>query len=112
MNMNLDMLLHRYVMNAPAHISVDHKNMNPLDNRKNNLRMCTKSQNGCNRGIPSNNTSGIKGVSFDKQTNSWAAYIGINGKCLKIGRFKNIEDAKEARLTAARKYHGEFAREA
>ena len=56
----------------------DHKNLSTLDNRKENLRDATSSQNSMNQHKQSNNTSGFIGVSFDKETNKWVAYININ----------------------------------
>lgn len=58
--------MHRPVMNARDHEQVDHINHDGLDNRKENLRIVTNSQNGMNRRLTSANTSGYKGVSFDR----------------------------------------------
>ena len=61
-------LLHREIIGAPPGMVVDHINHDTLDNRKENLRLCTRSQNGMNRkGPPSNSTSGVRGVSWKKQ---------------------------------------------
>lgn len=87
----------------------DHKNMNTLDNRKENLRKATNSQNNTNQHKQSNNTSGFIGVSFDRETNKWAAYINIDKKRKRIGRFISLKDAVMARLNAESKYYGEFA---
>ena len=87
----------------------DHINRNELDNRKENLRECTKSENAMNCPIKENNTSGFTGVSFDKKQNKWHSYIGINGKRINIGKFNNKDDAIRARLKAEKEYFGEFA---
>jgi hypothetical protein len=105
--------LHRILMNAKKGDCVDHINGDGLDNRKNNLRLCTKSQNGCNRGKDRDNTSGYKGVTYvtnkNKRKKRWIAQITINKKHIYIGHFKTKEEAAIAWNEAAKKYHGEFA---
>lgn len=86
----------------------DHINRNELDNRKKNLRACTRSQNQQNRSIDSRNVSGITGV-IPTKFNTWKASLIVNKK-EKIGKcFKTKEDAIRARLRAEVKYFGEFA---
>ena len=58
--------IHRVIINAPKGMQVDHINGNPLDNRRENLRICTNQQNGMNRGKPKDNTSGYKGVTYGR----------------------------------------------
>lgn len=87
----------------------DHINRNPLDNRKSNLRQASTQENARNRSVPSNNTSGFIGVSWDKDAEKWRAFIKINGKNKWLGRFINKEDAIVARLKAEKEYFGEFA---
>jgi len=86
-------------------ILIDHKNRNKLDNRKSNLRLCNKSQNAINSKIRVDNTSGVRGVYWNNQKNKWQAQIGINGKVINLGRFKNKKDAAKARKNAETKYH-------
>lgn len=100
--------MHRIVMNAPKGMDVDHLNGNGLDNRKCNLRICTKSQNGMNKGILNRNTSGFKGIY--RKHRKWIAQIGVNNKRIRIGSFNTPEEAYKAYCEAAIKYHGEFAR--
>ena len=100
--------LHRFIMNCPKDMVVDHINMNPLDNRKCNLRICTMQQNNFNKKEQTNNTSGRVGVTWDKQTNKWLAQIQVDGKNIKLGRFKNKEEAIRAREEAELKYFGEY----
>lgn len=103
-------LMHRLITNCPDDLIVDHINHNKIDNRKSsNLRICTHSQNSMNRGLKLNNTSGITGISFEKDRNKYKAYITINGRLKNIGRFDNIEDAIKARKEAEEKYYGEFS---
>ena len=87
----------------------DHINRNPLDNRKANLRDASYTENARNYSRQKNNTSGFSGVCWDKQCNKWIAYITIDKRRKKIGRFINKEDAIIARLEAEKKYFGVFA---
>jgi len=102
--------MHREIMNAPAHLLVDHRNGVPLDNRRSNLRLATQSQNRQNRRKRENTTSRYIGVCFDKQTGKWKARIKTNGREICLGRFDSEIEAALAYDAAARKYHGEFAR--
>jgi len=101
--------MHRLIMDAPANKQVDHKNKCTLDNRKDNLRICTQSENMSNRGPTRANTSGYKGVYFCTWVNRWRAGIRKNGKTYHLGRFDTPEEAAEAYNHVAMEYHGEFA---
>jgi hypothetical protein len=84
-----------------------------LDNRKSNLRMATRSQNNCNRGLRKDNTSGIKGVCPDpKRPGWWIAQIMHHKKGYNLGSFPDKEQAATAYKEAAIRMHGEFARTA
>ena len=87
----------------------DHINRNPLDNRKSNLRPATYTENARNYSVQKNNTSGFSGISWDKERSKWVAYIVVNKKRKKLGRFINKEDAIKARLEAEAKYFSDFA---
>ena len=100
--------LHRYIMNPPEGMVVDHINHNRLDNRRENLRICSPQENSMNAG-KRHNSSGIMGVSWDKENNKWKAQIRINGRNKNLGRFNTIEEAAEARRQAEIEYFGEFA---
>lgn len=108
--------LHRFVMERvlgrelQSCETIDHINLNTLDNRRCNLRVATFSQNGMNRGKYSRNTSGYKGVSWDKECGKWRAQIMKQGKPYKIGRFDTPEEAYAAYCATALELHGEFAR--
>lgn len=101
--------MHREIMGNPEGVEVDHRNGNTTDNRRENLRVATKFQNEQNRGKNRNNTSGYKGVGFDKLTNRWTAKIDSGGKTHWLGRFKTAEEASLAYNAAAQRLHGEFA---
>jgi len=110
-------IMHRVIMGAPKGIQVDHirgtllpSDPNCLDNRKSNLRLATQQQNLCNKTMQSNNTSGFKGVTWDKQTHRWMAQISVNRKHIKLGRFDSLEEAAEVYNSAAILYFGEFAK--
>lgn len=105
-----DFLLHRYICNANENELIDHINGNKLDNRKINLRPVNKSQNAMNSKVPKNNTSGVKGVYWDKRSKKWEASIQINMKKKILGYFENKEDAIKSRKEAENKFFGEYAR--
>ena len=100
--------LHRLIMDCIDDMVVDHINHNPLDNRKENLRICTQQQNNKNQKKKSNNTSGVIGVCWDKSRNKWAASIMYNHKNIHLGRFNTKEEAIEARKQAEIEYYGEY----
>lgn len=87
----------------------DHKDRNELNNKKDNLRLCTKSQNRINANKRNDNTSGFTGISYNKNDHKWWVKISINKKETLVGRYVNKEDAIIARLKAEKKYYGEFA---
>lgn len=90
-------LLSRYIMKYSGKNFVDHINHNPLDNRKENLRIVTPHQNALNKISRENSSSQYVGVSWNKHRNNWLSYITINGKTTYIGSFKNEIDAHNAR---------------
>lgn len=100
--------LHRLITNAPAGMVVDHINHNVLDNREENLRVCTQTQNSYNTKMKSNNTSGYIGVTWNEKLNKWQSAITVNRKSIYLGVFKDINDAVTIRRKAEIKYFGEF----
>lgn len=90
--------------------SIDHINTIKTDNRIENLREASHSQNGFNRPMSSRNTSGFKGVSWSKREKVYRAQIKVNRKNIFLGLFSDPAEAHEAHKEAAKKYHGEFAR--
>ena len=87
----------------------DHIDRNPLNNRKDNLRPATATENARNRSKQNNNTSGFIGVCLSKNKSKWKASIMIDGKTIYLGTFVDKNDAIKARLEAESKYFKEFA---
>lgn len=100
--------LHRFIKNVldDEDIEIDHENRNPLNNRKYNLRLCSHRNNSRYKGIQSNNTSGVIGVSYSDRNDKWRVYITPNKKQIHLGYFDDIENATIARLKAELQYYG------
>ena len=93
----------------PLEKLVDHIDGDKSNNKINNLRLASKSQNGRNRvNLPSNNTSGVIGVSWDKNKKKWRSKICRDGVQKDLGHFTNKEDAIQARKEGEKKYFGRF----
>ena len=90
--------------------SVDHEDGDGLNNVRSNLRLATQSQNMGNQCRRADNTSGYKGVSWDKSREKWEAYITITGRRRRLGRFDDPKEAAEAYDRAAVLHFGRFAR--
>ena len=103
-----DIRMHNVIMSPPSGLFVDHIYHNGLDNQRRHLRICTRSQNAMNRKTPTSNTSGHKGVSWDKVKRKWRARIQLQGKKTCLGFFDDIEDAVISRLAGEIKYFGEY----
>jgi len=91
---------------------IDHINGDPSDNRICNLRKATPAQNQANSRRPKNNTTGFKGVTFDKKSGVYRAKIMVNYKTVHLGGFSTAEKAHEAYVKAANEFYGPFARAA
>lgn len=102
-------LMHRFILAAPRNMHVDHIDGNGVNNQRTNLRLCTHAQNLYNRGAPTSNKSGYKGVSWHSGAKRWRSTIMVNCKQTHLGFFKDPKDAHLAYCEAARKLHGEFA---
>lgn len=89
---------------------IDHIDGNKQNNRISNLRDVTHLQNGWNRSTRSWSGTGVKGVTFCKQTKKYRAVLRTGGKTICLGRYANIADARAAYLRAAEKAFGEFMR--
>lgn len=104
--------MHRAILCATVDsgLDVDHINGNGLDNRRCNIRFCTKAQNARNQQLSNRNTSGCKGVYFDKNSNKWRARIMVDKKFISLGYYSSIENASFAYEKASIEHHGEFSR--
>lgn len=103
-------LLHRLIMKPDKGYEVDHIDGNPLNMRKCNMRVCTHKQNGRNLSLSVLNTSGYKGVTWDKSCHKWMAHIRVNDKHITLGYFKDKEEAAKIREEAELKYFGKYSR--
>lgn len=99
--------MHRALMAAPTGQQVDHKNRNGLDNRRENLRICTPGDNQHNSGPRRGGSSQFKGVHWTRY--GWSASIKPPTGTKHLGYFLHEEDAARAYDVEARKQYGEFA---
>jgi hypothetical protein len=101
-------LMHRLILGANDGEWVDHRDNNGLNNYKNNLRICTPSQNQAGKG-PQGNTSLFKGVHWETSRNKWKAVIMQDGKSYFLGRYDSEVEAARVYDETARELFGEFA---
>lgn len=101
--------LHRFLMDAPDGMVVDHINHDTLDCRFENMRLCSHSENMRNRKSTRKSSSRYLGVSLCKRTNRWLARIKSNGQERYLGYYKSEINAAKAYDKAAKEIHGEFA---
>lgn len=100
---------HNLVMHTPDEYVVDHINGNGLDNRKQNLRICSRAENARNRKLNKNSTSGFKGVSRVSK-NRWRASLRINGVDIRGSLYSDPAVAAKEYDLMSRAWHGEFGR--
>jgi len=98
-------LMHREILHAKDNECIDHKNRNILDNRKCNIRICTRTENKINQSIYKNNTSGYKGVTWNKAHQKWRASIAGHY----IGDFSSSKKAARAYDKKCSELYGDFA---
>lgn len=101
--------MHRVINNTPDGMDTDHISMDRLDNRKSNLRSCSRSQNRMNVNVHTDNISGFKGVGWHKRDRKWQAQIMNNGENYYLGSFDTPEEAAMAYNHKAKELFGEFA---
>jgi len=97
-----------FIDNSENKPCIDHINCNKLDNNVINLRWATTIENGRNTCIQKNNSSGVKGVYFDKDRNKWCAHVKVNYKRRFIGRYATLKEAKHARQNKVNELFGEY----
>jgi hypothetical protein len=100
-------MLHQFVLSTS--LDVDHRNGDTLDNRRANLRATDPSHNGGNQRVHINNSSGYKGVTWDKRRRKWLAQISVGGRGRYLGNHDDVEAAARAYDQAAIEAWGEFA---
>jgi len=103
-------MMHRVIAETPDAMETDHIDGDGLNNRRDNMRNATRSQNQHNQGLAAHNTSGFKGVTWHKARAKWRAQIKINGKQRYLGMFGSLESASAAYAAASAELHGEFGR--
>ncbi len=101
-------LMHRIILNAPVNLEIDHISGNGLDNRRCNLRICTRSQNQMNA-HPRKGTSNYKGVHWNSGHKKWSASIRLAGKLVALGDFESEYEASKAYNSAAEEHFRQFA---
>lgn len=94
----------------PENIMTDHRDNDGLNNRRDNLRLASRSENQRNRPTCKNSNTGLKGASIVTHRNCYQSVICIDGKRKFLGYFSTAEEAHQAYCEAAVKYYGEFAR--
>lgn len=102
--------MHHMILDAPGGYLRDHINGDRLDNRRSNLRLATALQNSANAKRRSDNTSGFKGVYWNKQIRRWKVQIRDGAKRIHLGYFHDVMDAARAYDAKAKEFFGEFAR--
>jgi hypothetical protein len=104
--------MHRFLMGLVRGDGkeVDHINGNILDNQRKNLRVCSHHQNLINKKLQRNNTSGVRGVSWNKRKEMWQVYIVLNRKKIDLGYFDDLVLAAKRYNQEAKEMFGEFAK--
>jgi hypothetical protein len=101
--------MHRFILDAPHGVQVDHIDHNGLNNARDNIRLATSQQNMRNRRTGSTNTSGVKGVWWCRNAQKWRAALKIRGKPIQVGYFSTKEEAAIAIARKRAEMHGEYA---
>lgn len=102
-------LLHRMIMQPEASVDIDHINGDKLDNRKSNLRLCSRGQNGLNKPQRSHSKQLYKGIEYRKDVGKYTARINFKGKRYNLGHYVTPEEAASVYNAKAKELFGEFA---
>lgn len=100
--------LHREIMRTGKEFVVDHINHDKLNNQRKNLRNCSRAENQFNQKLRKDNTSGFKGVRFNKKTGKWRADIMMNRRSKFLGHFPSAQEAAKAYTESAKRLFGRF----
>lgn len=103
-------LMHREILSTPKGVETDHRDNDTLNNQRINLRLSTSKQNAKNKRLSKSNTSGYKGVCWDKYCSKWKASIRVDMIRKHLGNFNTPEEAALAYNYASEIYHGEFSK--
>ena len=103
-------MMHRIIAGTPNGFDTDHRDGDGRNNRRSNLRTATKAQNQHNARTRADNTSGARGVSWNKGATKWEARIMLGGIRHSLGLFKTVEAAASAYARGSAELHGEFGR--
>lgn len=101
--------MHRYLMEEPVGLYVDHVDGNGLNNQRNNLRFATNQLNQANSRKKVPGSSKYKGVHYSKARQKWRSQIMFNGKYIHLGYFLTEDEAGQAYNAAAKKHFGDYA---
>jgi hypothetical protein len=101
--------MHRLIAGTMPGQETDHRNGNPLDNRRANLRPCRHNENLWNQGVNRRNSTGYKGVYLDQRRGKYVARIRLNNRYKHLGQFNIAQEAADVYDAAAIELHGEFA---
>lgn len=101
--------MHRAINKTPDGLFTDHVNQNRIDNRRENLRTATKTQNLFNMDKHSDNSSGYKGIVYHRPSGLWGAKIQVKMHRVSLGYYETKKEAANAYNNAAKKLHGQFA---
>lgn len=107
---NISVYMHREILKAPVGILVDHIDQDVRNNRKSNLRLCTKSENARNTKIDSRNKTGFRGVFWESIRKKYGATISCRKKMFYLGYFNDPVEAARVRDLKAKELFGEFAK--
>lgn len=107
---NKRIYLHRQILKAQLKEVVDHIDGDGLNNKKVNLRVCSRAENVRNQSVRVTSKSGYKGVSWENGKQLWRADISVNGHSKFLGHYQTKEKAAKAYNEMALEYHGEFAK--
>lgn len=104
-NVNLhSVVLDRCNLHCKLGEEPDHKDRDHFNNQRDNLRIVSKSVNRHNTNMQHNNTSGVRGVTYNRRLNKWIARISVNRKSIQLGSFISLHEAAQARKDAEFRY--------